>query len=157
MAAWFGRIPVYADDRSRARAVQRRDDDHADPNRRLRPTDTLMISPDDALRLRLDGGGRLRMRSRHGEAVLPVEVSDKMRKGELSSFHDPDVFLNFATSPVRDRFTQACGTQGGKERKTSRNSPDQVSVHKKFRSSARPCRLASRDISRKAPGSRSNI
>jgi hypothetical protein len=32
-----------------------------------------------------------------------------MRKGELfASFHDPSVFLNFATSPVRDRFTQAC-------------------------------------------------
>jgi len=79
------------------------------PNKRLRPTDLLMISRRDAARFELADGERVRMRSRHGEAVLPVEVSDKMREGELfASFHDPEVFLNYATSPVRDRFTQAC-------------------------------------------------
>ncbi|MBV9242325.1 MAG: molybdopterin-dependent oxidoreductase, partial [Acidobacteria bacterium] len=79
------------------------------PNKRLRPTDRLMIAPRDAVRLSITPGESVKMRSRHGEAVLPVEVSDKMREGELfASFHDPAVFLNFATSPVRDRFTQAC-------------------------------------------------
>jgi formate dehydrogenase major subunit len=79
------------------------------PNKRLRPTDLVTIAPDDAVRIGVAAGERVRLRTRHGEAVLPVEVSDKMRKGELfASFHDPSVFLNFATSPVRDRFTQAC-------------------------------------------------
>jgi formate dehydrogenase major subunit len=79
------------------------------PNKRLRPTDLLMISPRDAIRMSITPGESLRMRSRHGEAVLPAEVSDKMREGELfATFHDPAVFLNYATSPVRDRFTQAC-------------------------------------------------
>jgi len=79
------------------------------PNKRIRPTDRLMVSPRDALRLSLTPGEKVRMYSRHGEAMLPVEVSDKMREGELfASFHDPSVFLNFATSNVRDRFTQAC-------------------------------------------------
>lgn len=78
-------------------------------NNKLRPTDRLMMSATDAIDLALEPGERVRLRSRHGEAVLPVEVNDKMRGGELfASFHDPAVFLNNVTGPTRDRFTQAC-------------------------------------------------
>mgnify|MGYP006199731079 CR=1 FL=1 len=67
-----------------------------------------MVSPADSERLELAAGDLVRMSSRYGEARLPVEISDKVRVGELfASFHDPAVFLNYATGPTRDRFTQA--------------------------------------------------
>lgn len=79
------------------------------PNKGPRPTDLVTIAPDDAQRIGVARRERVRLGTRHCEAVLPVEVSDKMRQGELfASFQDPAVFLNFATRPVRDRFTQAC-------------------------------------------------
>lgn len=78
------------------------------PNRTLRPTDRLMIAPDDSDMLDIKNGEIVRMVSRYGEAVIPVEVTDKVRRGELfASFHDPKVFLNYATGPTRDRFTLA--------------------------------------------------
>ena len=78
------------------------------PNRELRPTDLLMISKADSQRLSISGGESVRLKSNYGEAVLPVEITDKVKTGELfASFHDPKVFLNYATGPTRDRFTQA--------------------------------------------------
>ncbi|QQS33965.1 MAG: formate dehydrogenase subunit alpha [Acidobacteriota bacterium] len=78
------------------------------PNVELRPTDELMMSPDDAERLGLSNGERVVMRSAHGKAEIPVTISQKVKHGELfATFHDPKVFLNYATSPVRDRFTLA--------------------------------------------------
>ncbi|MBK6750601.1 MAG: formate dehydrogenase subunit alpha [Acidobacteria bacterium] len=78
------------------------------PNRELRPTDLLMISKADSTRLSITGGESVRLKSNYGEAVLPVEITDKVKTGELfASFHDPKVFLNYATGPTRDRFTQA--------------------------------------------------
>ena len=78
------------------------------PNRELRPTDLLMISKADSQRLSISGGESVRLKSNYGEAVLPVEITDKVKAGELfASFHDPKVFLNYATGPTRDRFTQA--------------------------------------------------
>lgn len=78
------------------------------PNSEIRPTDLLMISPTDSKRLSIADGERVRLASRYGEAILPAEVSDRVKVGELfASFHDPRVFLNYATGPTRDRFTQA--------------------------------------------------
>ncbi len=78
------------------------------PNVELRPTDLLVVSHADSKRLELAAGDVVRMSSRYGEAHLPVEISDRVRVGELfASFHDPAVFLNYATGPTRDRFTQA--------------------------------------------------
>lgn len=77
-------------------------------NRELRPTDLLMISKADSQRLDIAAGESVRLTSNYGEAVLPVEITDKVKSGELfASFHDPKVFLNYATGPTRDRFTQA--------------------------------------------------
>ena len=49
----------------------------------------------------------VRLRSRQGEAVLPVQVSDSVKSGELyATFHTARVFLNNITSPHRDRYTK---------------------------------------------------
>jgi formate dehydrogenase major subunit len=78
------------------------------PNIKLRPTDRLMISPEDCDSLDLTNGESVRLTSAHGEAVIPIEVSRKTRRGELfASFHDPAIFLNYVTGPTRDRFTLA--------------------------------------------------
>ncbi|MEQ1643013.1 MAG: formate dehydrogenase subunit alpha [Pyrinomonadaceae bacterium] len=78
------------------------------PNKKLRPTDLLQMSKADSERLSIANGERVRLSSNYGEAVLPVEITNKVKTGELfASFHDPAVFLNHATGPTRDRFTQA--------------------------------------------------
>lgn len=78
------------------------------PNHELRPTDLLMISGADSSRLEIAAGESVRLKSNYGEAILPVEITNKVKIGELfASFHDPKVFLNYATGPTRDRFTQA--------------------------------------------------
>ena len=48
---------------------------------------TLLVHPDDAERHGLEHGGRARVRSRVGEVVAPVEVSDEMRPGVVSLPH----------------------------------------------------------------------
>jgi formate dehydrogenase major subunit len=78
------------------------------PNRELRPTDRLMISPEDSNALGLTNGENVKLKSSHGEAMIPIEITRKMRHGELfASFHDPSIFLNYAIGPTRDRFTLA--------------------------------------------------
>lgn len=78
------------------------------PNKELRPTDLLQMSKADSQRLSIADGEKVRLLSNYGEAVLPVEITNKVKTGELfASFHDPAVFLNYATGPTRDRFTQA--------------------------------------------------
>jgi formate dehydrogenase major subunit len=71
-----------------------------------RPTDTLDVSPGDALRYGLKSGAKARIVSRYGSAELPVRVSQSMRDGEVfATFHSPDVFLNQVTGPYRDGYT----------------------------------------------------
>jgi formate dehydrogenase major subunit len=78
------------------------------PNVEIRPTDQLLMSPADAAALFLADGETVRLVSGHGEASLPVAVTRQVKPGELfATFHDARVFLNYATSPVRDRFTLA--------------------------------------------------
>jgi formate dehydrogenase major subunit len=78
------------------------------PNVELYPTDLLTISPTDAAKLSLNDGESVRMTSAYGSITIPVRISRQMSDGELfATFHDPAVFLNYATSRYRDRFTQA--------------------------------------------------
>jgi formate dehydrogenase major subunit len=78
------------------------------PNKKLRPIDLLQMSKADSERLSIENGEKVRLSSNYGEAVLPVEITNKVKIGELfASFHDPAVFLNYATGPTRDRFTLA--------------------------------------------------
>ena len=76
-------------------------------NIELRPTDVLTISPLDAGMLQLSDSELVRVKSRYGEIEIRVEISSKVKKGELfATFHDPQIFLNRLTTPRRDRFVQ---------------------------------------------------
>jgi formate dehydrogenase major subunit len=72
-------------------------------NRELRPSDLLDISPDDAADVGVANGAHVRIVSRYGEAVLPVQISPTVSRGRLfATFASRDVFLNFVTGPHRD-------------------------------------------------------
>jgi len=73
----------------------------------LRPTDTLDMTAEDAQRLGLADGERVRVRSHYGAALLPLRISAAQKTGEVfATFHDPRVFLNNLTSPHRDRMVK---------------------------------------------------
>ena len=48
---------------------------------------TLLVHPDDATRLGLSHGGRAKVRSRVGEVIAPVGVTDEMMPGVVSPPH----------------------------------------------------------------------
>jgi formate dehydrogenase major subunit len=76
-------------------------------NARLRPKDTLDISSADADRLQLHNGERVRVRSRYGEAVLPLRTTPTLKTGELfATFHTAETSLNHVTSPHRDSYVK---------------------------------------------------
>jgi len=76
------------------------------PSNALRPRDLLEVSKEDAARLGLCDGERALLRSRHGETVLPVHVSDEVRAGELfATFQTEQAFLNRVTGAGRDGWT----------------------------------------------------
>ena len=52
-----------------------------------KPRCTLHVHPDDAATLGLTDGGPARVRSRVGEVVVPVEVTDGIRPGVVSIPH----------------------------------------------------------------------
>jgi formate dehydrogenase major subunit len=53
----------------------------------------------------LGDGELVLVRSRHGEAVLPVRIDPALKPGELfSTFHTTHAFLNRVTGVERDRF-----------------------------------------------------
>jgi formate dehydrogenase major subunit len=76
-------------------------------NAGLHATDYLNVSSSDAHRLGLGDGETVRLRSRQGQAQLPVRISDTVKPGELyATFHSARVFLNEITSAQRDRYTK---------------------------------------------------
>ncbi|MGZ4690695.1 MAG: formate dehydrogenase subunit alpha [Acidimicrobiia bacterium] len=73
---------------------------------RLRPTDLLELATDDASQLGLADGDMVRVRSRYGEAELPVEVTDRVVAGTVfATFHDPARAVNRVTGSHRDAHT----------------------------------------------------
>lgn len=75
---------------------------------KIRPSDMIDISREDAEGLGLENGETVRIRSKFGEALLPVNITENVRHGELfATFHDPEILLNNITSPRRDRYVQA--------------------------------------------------
>lgn len=77
-------------------------------NVKLRPADVLDISSDDAKPLKLHEGESVRIRSRYGEAVLPIRITSTVKPGEMfATFHTAEVFLNRVTSPHRDRYVKS--------------------------------------------------
>ena len=76
-------------------------------NAELRATDMLDISADDAKRLQLHNGERVKVRSRYGEAVVPIRITLSVKPGDLfATFHTAEAFLNRVTSPHRDRYVK---------------------------------------------------
>lgn len=76
------------------------------PNREIRRTDTLDISPADAARLSVSEGEVVRVTSRYGVAELPAHIDARVKEGELfASFHASATGLNHLTGQGRD--TQA--------------------------------------------------
>jgi formate dehydrogenase major subunit len=74
--------------------------------RELHPSDCLEISERDAERLHLAAAQPIRVRSRYGEAVLPVEITDRVPPGILfATFSDPAVSINQVTGTHRDPYT----------------------------------------------------
>jgi formate dehydrogenase major subunit len=74
-------------------------------NTELCPTDFLDIAPSNAQRLGLQNDEQAKMRSRDGEALLPVRISAGVKPGELfATFHAPNVFMNWVTGPYRDGY-----------------------------------------------------
>ena len=72
----------------------------------LRPTDRLEISVDDAATLGVTDGERVRVSSRHGTAMLPAEITDRVSPGTVfATFSDPRTLVNRVTGPHRDHFT----------------------------------------------------
>ncbi len=77
-------------------------------NVKLRPVDLLDISSHDAKRLDLNDGECVHLRSRYGEATLPIRITSTVKPGELfATFHTAEVFLNRVTSPHRDRYVKS--------------------------------------------------
>ena len=73
------------------------------PNVELRSTDTLDISSEDATRLELSDGERVRVRSRYGEVFGPIRINLAVKPGELfATFHTSEIFLNRLIGPGRD-------------------------------------------------------
>lgn len=73
----------------------------------LKPTDRLRISPEDAERLNFKDGIKVRIVSRYGEVILPLQIHSEVKTGELfSTFHTAEIFLNKVTGPHRDRYVQ---------------------------------------------------
>jgi formate dehydrogenase major subunit len=71
----------------------------------LRPTDLLEMAPADATRLSFHDGEKVRLVSRYGAAVLPLQISGRIKPGELfATFHTSNVFLNHVIGPHRERF-----------------------------------------------------
>lgn len=76
------------------------------PNVALWGADVLEISPEDAARLGLRDGDRVRLSSRYGRSLLAVSIDPAVKPGELfTTFHTAEVFINKVTSPLGDPYT----------------------------------------------------
>ncbi|MDR3402279.1 MAG: formate dehydrogenase subunit alpha [Chthoniobacter sp.] len=76
------------------------------PNAQLRHSDALDVAPADAERLQLHEGETVLVRSRHGQARLPIHADARLQPGELfATFHVAGVSLNQLTGPNRDTHT----------------------------------------------------
>ena len=73
------------------------------PNTVLYPEDVLDICPEDAHRLKIISGQRIRLRSRWGQTELPIRINENVKPGEVfATFHTPRAALNRVTSSYRD-------------------------------------------------------
>lgn len=77
-------------------------------NHAIRPTDVLLLHPDDVREFSLEDGETVRIESHWGHADLPVFASLSIRPREaFLTFHDPKRLVNRVTGPNRDRFVHS--------------------------------------------------
>jgi formate dehydrogenase major subunit len=75
-------------------------------NQLLQPEDVLDISELDATHHRVHTGDRARLTSRHGSAELAVQISERVRPGQLfTTFHTASTFINRLIGDQRDPIT----------------------------------------------------
>ena len=68
--------------------------------------DRISICPSDAEHLGLNVGDQVRVRSRYGETILPVQVETRLSPGQsFATFNTAKAFINRVTSPHRDPYT----------------------------------------------------
>lgn len=73
------------------------------PNSSIVPADYLELHPEDAARLRIDDGARVRVRSRWGEAVAPARITRRLPPGvTFLTFHFPETNTNCVVGPWTD-------------------------------------------------------
>jgi formate dehydrogenase major subunit len=78
------------------------------PNLKLRPSDRLEMSLDDALALGVRDGEIVELASEYGETKMPVHINNGVRSGELfTTFHTPEMMLNNVLGPTRDRIVNS--------------------------------------------------
>jgi formate dehydrogenase major subunit len=76
------------------------------PNTVLQATDVLEIGQEDAEHYGLRDGDCVNVRSRYGEAQLPIRIDARLRPGEVfTTFHTRAAFINRITGPYRDSTT----------------------------------------------------
>ena len=77
-------------------------------NAAIRPSDLLVLNPQDGAALSINEAESVLVESRWGNVTMPVSLSGSVKAGEaFATFHSPDIFLNFLTGPHRDRLVQA--------------------------------------------------
>ena len=73
------------------------------PSASLWKEDQVTISPEDAGRLRVRDGQRVRVRSRYGQTVLTARLSNAVMRGQLfATFHTPGISVNSVTGGLCD-------------------------------------------------------
>lgn len=77
------------------------------PNQKIRPSDNLHVHPTDANRLQLKEGEQVKIRSKYGQAFIPVHIESSVREGEVfATFNSVKVSINHVTSNVKDNYVQ---------------------------------------------------
>jgi formate dehydrogenase major subunit len=75
-------------------------------NLELVPVEWLEIHPDDAARVGVAAGGRVRVESRRGRVELEARPTERVAPGQLfMAFHFPEALANALTSDATDAVT----------------------------------------------------
>jgi len=75
-------------------------------NQILSPSDYLEINPLDAGKKGIGAGDKVRIFSDRGSVIIPVKLNYTVKPGVVrTTFHQPDIFINFITGDVGDKET----------------------------------------------------
>jgi formate dehydrogenase major subunit len=75
-------------------------------NQKISPMDYLEINPLDAGKKGIGAGDKVRIFSDRGSVIIPVKLNYTVKPGVVrTTFHQPEVFINFITGDVGDKET----------------------------------------------------